>query len=89
MDVCLDGKIDGIDAAIDTRQDREPPFVFVTANCDPTTLSRMLLVTDQPPVFKPVSGRAPARCCHQGLRLEAWRQRSAPGPRAETHRSRF
>jgi CheY-like chemotaxis protein len=54
MDVHLRGEMDGIEAARIIRRRFGIPVVFVTGHGDSATMGKMLAVTDQHPVLKPV-----------------------------------
>ena len=53
MDVALSGKIDGIEAAREIRKSSQIPVIFLTANNDVTTLSRMVDIGSSGFIVKP------------------------------------
>jgi len=57
MDIRLEGEGDGIDAAIQLKQQHAIPFVFVTAHADPATLARATRAEPLGYVVKPFNER--------------------------------
>lgn len=57
MDIVLDGKLDGIEAARCIRSDRRVPVVFVSACNDPATKERAELIGCPLFVSKPVDSK--------------------------------
>jgi len=57
MDICLDGELDGIEAAQAIRADPGLPVVFLTANSDESTLARAREVAPYGYLLKPFNQR--------------------------------
>ncbi len=54
MDIRLNGPRDGIDAAVEIRRRFNLPVIFVTANVDPLTHARAMLVSPLHIISKPI-----------------------------------
>lgn len=55
MDICLDGPVDGIDAAATIRAEHRVPVIFLTAHADRSTLERAKLACPYGYLVKPVA----------------------------------
>lgn len=55
MDIMLDGKIDGVQAAAEIRKFSGAPIVFITANTDPAHLKRAENISNSKFLRKPIS----------------------------------
>ena len=55
MDICVRGDMDGIDAALQIREETRLPVIFVTGSCDGETLKRAREVKPFGYIVKPIS----------------------------------
>ena len=55
MDIKLEGRMDGIEAAFEIRKFSNVPILFITGNSDPKNMARASQIENSDYLFKPIS----------------------------------